>query len=154
MSRRFVDYLRLLQPRDGEATTPIDVQVEVDVPDDDESGSDVEAFDGGLGVMGDRALGDDTVQAEDSAADEEADASDGDGLASTLRIPDDPSHLSFLLTGILQVEPFRKQKLLEATTAEQRLRELDLLLDRELMLLRARLAPYSPDRRAHGPLAS
>ena len=154
VSRRFVDYLRLLQPRDGEATTPIDVQVEVDVPDDDESGSDVEAFDGGLGVMGDRALGDDTVQAGDSAADEEADASDGDGLASTLRIPDDPSHLSFLLTGILQVEPFRKQKLLEATTAEQRLRELDLLLDRELMLLRARLAPYSPDRRAHGPLAS
>ena len=154
VSRRFVDYLRLLQPRDGEATTPIDVQVEVDVPDDDESGSDVEAFDGGLGVMGDQALGDDPVQAGDSAADEEADASDGDGLASTLRIPDDPSHLSFLLTGILQVEPFRKQKLLEATTAEQRLRELDLLLDRELMLLRARLAPYSPDRRAHGPLAS
>ena len=37
VSRRFVDYLRLLQPRDGEATTPIDVQVEVDVPDDDEA---------------------------------------------------------------------------------------------------------------------
>ena len=82
------------------------------------------------------------------------DAPEADGLASALRIPDDPSQLSFLLTGILQVEPFRKQKLLEATTAEQRLRELDLLLDRELMLLRARLAPYSPDRRALGPLAS
>ena len=70
VSRRFVDYLRLLQPRDGEATTPIDVQVEVDVPDDDEGGSDVEAFDAGLGVIGDRALRDDPVQAEDSAADE------------------------------------------------------------------------------------
>ena len=47
MTRRFVDYLRLLQPRDGEATTPIDVQVEVEVPDDDEDESDVEAFDAG-----------------------------------------------------------------------------------------------------------
>ena len=75
-------------------------------------------------------------------------------LADALRIPDDPSNLSFLLTGILQVEPFRKQALLEATTAEQRLRELDRILDRELMLLRARLAPYHPDRRALGPLAS
>jgi len=152
VSRRFVDYLRLLQPRDGEATTPIDVQVEVDVPDDDDGRSDLEAPDAGLGVFDDRGLRDDLRQ--DAAADDEGDAPDGDGLASSLRIPDDPSHLSFLLTGILQVEPFRKQKLLEATTAEQRLRELDLLLDRELMLLRARLAPYSPDRRALGPLAS
>ena len=104
--------------------------------------------------IGAQDLRDDPVQDEDSAAGDEADAPDGDGLASALRIPDDPSHLSFLLTGILQVEPFRKQKLLEATTAEQRLRELDILLDRELMLLRARLAPYSPDRRALGPLAS
>jgi uncharacterized protein len=154
VSRRFVDYLRLLQPRDGEATTPIDVQVEVDVPDDDEAESDAEAFDPGIGVIGAQGLRDDPMQDEDSAPGDEADTPDGDGLASALRIPDDPSHLSFLLTGILQVEPFRKQKLLEATTAEQRLRELDILLDRELMLLRARLAPYSPDRRALGPLAS
>ena len=105
-------------------------------------------------MIGAQGLRDDPVQDEDAPAGDEADAPDGDGLASALRIPDDPSHLSFLLTGILQVEPFRKQKLLEATTAEQRLRELDVLLDRELMLLRARLAPYSPDRRALGPLAS
>jgi Lon protease-like protein len=153
VSRRFVDYLRLLQPRDGEATTPIDVQVEVDVPDDDQDSADVDAFDAGLGVIGDAGSRVDPVRAEDAAADEDEDSPEPDGLASALRIPDDPSHLSFLLTGILQVEPFRKQKLLEATTAEQRLRELDLLLDRELMLLRARLAPYSPDRRALGPLA-
>ena len=34
VTRRFVDYLRLLQPRDGEDAEPIDVQVEVEVPDD------------------------------------------------------------------------------------------------------------------------
>ncbi len=138
VSRRFVAYLRLLQPRDGEDATPIDVQVELDVPDDDELAT------AGLA----------TDEDEDEDEDED-DASDGAaGLAAALRIPDDPSHLSFLLTGILQVEPFRKQALLEATTAEQRLRELDRILDRELMLLRARLAPYHPDRRALGPLGS
>lgn len=132
VSRRFVAYLRLLQPRDGEDATPIDVQVELDVPEDDVAADE-----------------------EDDEAIDELDAQDGPaGLAEALRIPDDPSHLSFLLTGILQVEPFRKQALLEATTAEQRLRELDRILDRELMLLRARLAPYHPDRRALGPLAS
>jgi hypothetical protein len=127
VSRRFVDYLRLLQPRDCEDATPIDVQVEVEQDDDAK---------------------------QDGPADED-DPQDGPaGLAEALRIPDDPSNLSFLLTGILQVEPFRKQALLEATTAEQRLRELDRILDRELMLLRARLAPYHPDRRALGPLGS
>ena len=127
VSRRFVDYLRLLQPRDGEDGTPIDVQVEVEREEDD---------------------------ADEDDADEDGAVDDPAGLAEALRIPDDPSHLSFLLTGILQVEPFRKQALLEATTAEQRLRELDRILDRELVLLRARLAPWHPDRRALGPLAS
>ena len=49
-----------------------------------------------------------------------------------LRIPDDPSALSFLLTGIVQVEPDRRQALLEAASAEERLRDIDALLDREL----------------------
>ena len=66
---------------------------------------------------------------------------------AALRIPDDPSALSFLLTGIVQVEPDRKQALLEAATAEERLRDIDELLDRELKLLGARLAPFAVDRR-------
>ena len=36
VTARFVDYLRLLQPRDGEAAEPIDVQVEVEVPETDD----------------------------------------------------------------------------------------------------------------------
>jgi Lon protease-like protein len=94
VSRRFVDYLRLLQPRDGEATTPIDVQVEVDVPDDDEADSDVEAFDAGLGVIGAQGLRDDAVQDEDSAAGGRRTPA----MGSRRRCVDDPSHLSFLLT--------------------------------------------------------
>jgi Lon protease-like protein len=122
VSRRFVDYLRLLQPRDGEGSKPIDVQVEVEVPDAPETHDELEVI--------------------------AADAIEGADVTSALRIPDDPSQLSFLLTGILQVEPLRKQTLLEATTAEERLRDLDRVLDRELRLLRERLAPYAPERHA------
>jgi len=135
VTRRFVDYLRLLQPRDGEEAEPIDVQVEVEVSDEDE------------GDEGDED--DDEDDAVDEAGENEADDAPGGGpaeLAAALSIPDDPSQLSFLLTGIVQVEPERRQALLEARSAEQRLRDLDALLDREIMLLGLRLAPYQADR--------
>ena len=116
VTRRFVDYLRLLQPRDGEAVESIDVQVEVEVPEREDG---------------------------------EARAAPGGGpaeLANALAIPDDPSTLSFLLAGIVQVEPERKQALIETRSAEERLRDLDALLDRELLLLSRRLAPFVPQR--------
>jgi uncharacterized protein len=120
VTRRFVHYLRLLQPRDDEDAEPIDVQVEVEVPDDDdeEEPEVVETPGGGPSE-----------------------------LAAALHIPEDPSQLSFLLTGIVQVDPATRQALLEADTAEARLRELDRLLDRELSLLGKRLAPFQADRR-------
>jgi Lon protease-like protein len=125
VTRRFVEYLRLLQPREGEAVEPIDVQVEVEVPDDaEEAEASAEPVEIGTTVTG-----------------MEAEAEDPE-VAATLRVPDDPSQLSFLLTGIIQVEPTRKQALLEAPTAVERLRSLDAVLDQELALLRARLAPY------------
>jgi Lon protease-like protein len=128
--RRFVDYLRLIQPRDGEPGIPLDVQVEVEVGDDD----DVDDDDG-----------DEFDEATLAAL---TDAPDSVEMTlEALRIPDDPIALSYLLTGIVQAEPDRKQSLLEAPTAEQRLRDLDELLDRELDLLERRLALYIPDRR-------
>jgi len=135
VGRRFVEYLHLLQPRDGEVGVPVDVQVEVE---DDDDAYDDETVD-------DETVDDETVDDEtDDAADEDDD--EGDSIDS-LRIPDDPSALSFLLTGIVQVEPDRKQVLLEAATAEERLRDLDDLLAREIDLLGRRLGLYVPDRR-------
>jgi Lon protease-like protein len=143
VTRRFVDYLRLLQPRDGETAEPIDVQMEVDTEeitdddpadaDDDEDAESVDRWSGAIPQL-------------------EADArpitvDDPDAVRVTLRIPEDPSALSFLLTGIVQVEPDRRQALLEAASADERLRDIDALLDRELMLLGARLAPIAVDRR-------
>ena len=133
--RRFVDYLRLIQPRDGEPGIPLDVQVEVDLGDDDDD--DDEETD-------DEAAADDFEERVLTLA-ETADAVDQ--ALQLLRIPEDPVALSYLLTGIVQVEPDRKQLLLEAPTAEQRLRDLDDLLDRELDLLERRLALFIPDRR-------
>jgi hypothetical protein len=157
--RRFVDYLRLLQPRDGEVVEPIDVQVEVEVPEREEDEAiEADATDEDDDDDADAADGDEDDADEDADAD--ADAGGGsrgapaggahgggpEALAAALRIPDDPSALSFLLTGIVQVELERKQALLEAGSAEERLRDLDDLLDRELLLLRRRLAPFTPDR--------
>ncbi len=87
------------------------------------------------------------TRAHDDEASAVFDAGGPAQLIEVLQIPDDPSSLSFLLTGILQVEPARKQALLEAVTAEERMRGLDALLTREIGLLRRRLAFYAPDHR-------
>jgi Lon protease-like protein len=135
VTKRFVDYLRLLQPKDGEVVAPIDVQVEVDVLDTDEDDDE------------DEEVADDVADDVDGDPDEAIIEGGGPSeLLEVLRIPDDPSVLSFLLTGIIQVEPARKQALLEAASAEDRLRDLDGLLDREIGLLRQRLAFYVPER--------
>jgi hypothetical protein len=72
---------------------------------------------------------------------------DAEATRAALRIPDDPSVLSFLLTGIVQAEPGYRQQLLEASSAEDRLRAISALLDREIDLLARRLAPFAVDRR-------
>ncbi|HEY7735942.1 MAG TPA: LON peptidase substrate-binding domain-containing protein [Candidatus Limnocylindrales bacterium] len=116
--RRFVTYLRLLRPGEGETGEEIDVRVEVDA-------------------------------AEDAAEDaEEAAPIEGSeepsGARRRLLIPDDPTTLSYLLAGIVQIELPRRQALLEAETTEERLELIDRLLDRELWLLRRRLRLFNP----------
>lgn len=137
--RRFADYLRLLQPRDGEPALALDVQVEVEVADEASEASMTEAVGTGVAEPIERDAPDDRDPGSDA---------EGDDVTASLRIPDDPSQLSFLLAGIVQVTPERKQALLEASSADERLRDLDRLLDRELTLLRRRLAPFTVDRRA------
>jgi uncharacterized protein len=120
--RRFVTYLRLLQPRDGESGEEIDVRVEVDT-------SDAPAV----------ALDDDEPAADTDGGEEGASA-----VRRRLLIPDDPTTLSYLLSGILQIELPRRQTLLEADTTEERLEMIDRILDRELWLLRRRLRMFNP----------
>jgi hypothetical protein len=65
--------------------------------------------------------------------------------AGDLLIPDDPTTLSYLLSGIIQVDPLQRQVLLEAATTQERLEDLDRLLGRELVLLTRRLRPHIVD---------
>lgn len=113
VSRRFIRYLELLQPADGEEGEDIEIQMEIDAP---ESGSTPD-------------LGE-----EEPAAD-----------PSPLAIPDEPTALSFLLSGIVQVDLARRQELLEADTTDVRLYRLARLLDREIEFLSLRLRNFSPD---------
>jgi hypothetical protein len=91
----------------------------------------------------------DTNEPTGSAADQLDDSRAAflDEAARRLTIPDDPTVLSYLLSGIVQVESIRRQLLLEMPTTELRLVELQHLLEREIALLGRGLATYAPDPR-------
>jgi uncharacterized protein len=126
-TRKFVSYLELLQPRAGETADEIDVRVEVEAADDE----------------------DDADEADDGTPDEAAD-DEPRPRRRKVTIPDDPTVLSYLLSGILQVEAPRRQALLETPTTEARLRALLGLIDREVFLLRRRLRFFNADPRMVG----
>jgi Lon protease-like protein len=136
--RRFVRYLELMRARDGETTEVLDIRVEVDAPDPDR---ETAAHDvGPISTEPDAVA----ATAEDPVSDDESDASPAD-RRHDLAIPDDPTVLSYLLSGIVQLELPRRQALLEAATTVIRLEALIRLLDREVALLSHRLRLFSPD---------
>lgn len=55
--------------------------------------------------------------------------------ASTMMIPEDPIRASYDLTSRLPLHTWERQRLLQATTAVERLSELSYLVERELALL-------------------
>jgi hypothetical protein len=67
--------------------------------------------------------------------------------AKRLTATDDPATLSYLLTGLIQVEPARRQDLLEAPDTVGRLTGLDALLTREIRHLSRDLRPLTVDGR-------
>ncbi|HEY8845875.1 MAG TPA: LON peptidase substrate-binding domain-containing protein, partial [Candidatus Limnocylindrales bacterium] len=141
-TRRFVTYLELLQPRSGETSEDIDVRVEVETEED--------AAEEGDETPADEA---DEEAGEGTQPDDSGTPSDKPRRRRVL-IPDDPTILSHLLAGILQIELPRRQALLELDTTEERLRALLGLIDREILLLRRRLRAFTPDPRVAGPRRS
>jgi uncharacterized protein len=131
--RRFVRYLELMRARDGETAEVLDIRVELESADDD-AGAEADADDEVAPVV------------TDVVPDDDAEAPS----AKDLVIPDDPTVLSYLLSGIVQVELPRRQALLEADTTVERLEALVRLLDREVILLSNRLRLFSPDSRLMG----
>jgi len=129
--RAFVRYLDLMRARDGESTEALDIRVEIDAsPDVIES-----------------TIDDDVAPGEPEI---ELSGSTERPTRNDLVIPDDPTVLSYLLSGIVQVELPRRQALLEAETTVERLEGLIALLERELTLLSRRLRFFTPDPRIMG----
>jgi uncharacterized protein len=121
--QRFVRYLDLMRARDGESSEVLDIRVEIEAtvgePDDDVD--------------------------PDAPAELELTSDAEPPTRRDLDIPDDPTVLSYLLSGIVQVELPRRQALLEAETTVERLEGLVALLERELVLLGRRLRYFTPD---------
>ena len=136
--RRFVSYLQLLQPMEGESAEEIDVRVEIETefepPDDPAEDPERDPE------------GSDPADPDVSERDARLEAA-----ARRLVIPEDPTILSYLLSGIIQVDAGHRQRLLESETTLERLRLLDTLIDRELWMLRRRLRHFTPDDR-HAPV--
>jgi hypothetical protein len=153
-TRRFVHYLELLQPREGETADEIDVRVEVETEnvmpgEDDPDAAERRATGMDFGLSAE-------IDPESMAETEDADSGEVSGLQVERRviIPDDPTTLSYLLSGIIQVELPTRQGLLEADTTEERLRDLLGLIDRETFLLRRRLRAFTPTPGVLGPRRS
>jgi Lon protease-like protein len=128
--RRFVRYLELMRIRDGETGEALDIRVELD-----------------SSAVADDAPEDAAAGADDDSGDDETVVEDVESTTTSLTIPDDPTVLSYLLSGIVQVELPRRQRLLEASTTVERLEELITLLDREVLLLARRLRLFTPEAR-------
>jgi Lon protease-like protein len=151
--RRFVRYLELMRAREGETSEVLDIRVEIDSPDDGVATADGE--DAPRSIVAEAVEIDDDPPATRSQpggdADEDEDEDESaDARRRSLVIPDDPTVLSYLLSGIVQVELPRRQALLEADTTTERLEALIRLLDREVLLLTRRLRLFSPDHRLVG----
>jgi Lon protease-like protein len=153
--RRFVRYLDLMRAREGETSEVLDIRVEVEsapVEADEEPDEDV-ADDDDIAPHASAATGvvPETIE---SRADEDEEGSSAERRRD-LVIPDDPTVLSHLLSGIIGIELPRRQALLEAETTVERLEALIRLLDRELLLLTSRLRLFAPDQRLlRGPRRS
>jgi Lon protease-like protein len=133
--RRFVRYLELMRTREGETGDALDIRVELDSVHASGDEADAGSIDAAVDL--------------ETETDEDPEAST-DAAATSLTIPDDPTVLSYLLSGIVQVELPRRQRLLEAATTVARLEDLIALLDREVLLLSRRLRLFSPEARAAG----
>ena len=146
---RFVRYLELMRARDGETADVLDIQVEVEAAgsSEDDDDRDDEVTDEEIAASMIAAVAE--PEADDEAA-EDDDDDDDEVSAADLVIPDDPTVLSYLLSGIVSIELPRRQALLEAETTVSRLEGLIRILDREILLLGERLRLFTPDARVLG----
>jgi len=156
IGRRFLRYLELLAPAMADQEGPaLELEVEVDLDADD----DVDAVpasdeddEGSLMGAFEIVRADELTHADPSKPQLDAAAlSDGQrhrlllAAARRLTSTSDPTVLSYVITGLVQVELAIRQNLLEAPDTVSRLSGLDAVLVREIQLLSRHLKPLVLD---------
>jgi Lon protease-like protein len=158
VSERFLRYLELLQPvLESDSDSEIEVELVVEAPEGEpeeaqatgaEEGAPAESVLESLIAPDPEA---EDVESDVAGAGDDGPATDAErtemlmAAARRLVTPEDPTHLSYVLSGLIQVELPSRQELLEAPDTESRLRRLDAVLRREIQLLERRLKPLVVD---------
>jgi Lon protease-like protein len=152
VSERFLQYLELLQPVLADEAAGSDIEVEIVVEEPEAADLDVAGRAPETDVAGGpEAGGDRSAEGPEITILGGSDAERRDLLMAAARrlvTPGDPTAISYVLTGLIQIELGSRQSLLEAPDTEDRLRQLDQLLGREIGLLQRHLKPLMVD--AHG----
>jgi Lon protease-like protein len=141
VSERFLRYLELVQPDDDDDGPEIEVELVMEAGEvaSDEPEPDDEP------VIPAESLR--LVESSSQPIDDRQRHEMLMAAAKRLVTPDDPTALSYVLCGLVQVELGRRQTLLEAPDTAERLRRLDAVLAREIDLLERRLKPLVVDAR-------
>lgn len=159
VSERFLRYLELLQPAlESESDSEIEVELVVEAPEGEPDEPPLPAAEGEAAPA--ESVLESLVSDPEDEGESEVERSGDDGpapdaeraemlMAAARRLvtPEDPTHLSYVLSGLIQVELPSRQELLEAPDTESRLRRLDAVLRREIQLLERRLKPLVVDPR-------
>jgi len=143
VSERFLEYLELLQPALTEDEDGPEIEVEFVTEDPDAP----DARGAGPPAMDQTAV----ARRTDDPQPLQLAGSDAErrellmAAARRLVTPGEPTAISYVLAGLIQIELGTRQTLLEAPSTETRLRQLDELLRREVGLLRRHLKPLVVD---------
>jgi Lon protease-like protein len=153
IGRRFLRYLELLAPAlAGEEGPEIDVEVEVEI-DDEATGESDDVSNQDDAAASFEILGTDELVLADGLRPQLDAAALSDeqrhrlllAAAKRLTSTSDPTVLSYVITGLVQVELGIRQNLLEAPDTVSRLTGLDAVLVREIQLLSRHLKPLVLD---------
>ena len=143
VSERFLEYLELLQPALMEDEDGPEIEVEFVTEDPDAP----DARGAGPPAVDQTAV----ARRTDDPQPLQLAGSDAErrellmAAARRLVTPGEPTAISYVLAGLIQIELGTRQTLLEAPSTETRLRQLDALLRREVGLLRRHLKPLVVD---------
>jgi Lon protease-like protein len=146
VGRSFLRYLELLQPAlDSDDSSEIEIEVEIDAPEDtvDEEPVPLEVDD--FGAVPDASGLDRPIDTTSLDSDQRRQLLMA--AARRLTATSDPTELSYLVSGLIQVETRQRQSLLETLDTASRLTGLDAILRREIQLLSRHLKPLALDPR-------